>query len=150
MNIVDVLDKDMIKVPLVATDKMGIITELVDVLAKKKGYTEEQRSTLLDAVLKRESLGSTGIGKGICIPHAKTDAVKEISMVVGVSKAEIEFGSPDDEKGRIFFLVIAPETAASAHVELLASIARTCSSPLFRKMVLQAQSADEVYHLFMD
>ena len=71
MNIADVIDKDLIKVPLESTDKMGIITELVDVLAKAKKYSSDQRQTVLDAVLKREELGSTGIGKGICIPHAK-------------------------------------------------------------------------------
>lgn len=150
MNIVDVIKKDMIKVPLVSTDKLGIITELVDVLAKAKGYAPDQRQTVLDAVLKRESLGSTGIGKGICIPHAKTNSVKEIRLVIGVSANAVDFASPDGEKSRIFFLVLAPEDAASAHVELLASIARTCSSPLFQRLLLQAKDADEVYRLFCD
>ncbi|MFA6891209.1 MAG: PTS sugar transporter subunit IIA [Sphaerochaetaceae bacterium] len=150
MNIADVIEKDLIKVPLESTDKLGIITELVDVLAKAKNYSAEQRKTVLDAVLKREELGSTGIGKGICIPHAKTNSVKAIRLVIGISRVSVDFGSPDGEKSRMFFLVLAPEDAASAHVELLASIARTCSSPLFRRLLEQAKQADEVYRLFMD
>ncbi|MFA6844578.1 MAG: PTS sugar transporter subunit IIA [Sphaerochaetaceae bacterium] len=150
MNIVDVIDKDLIKVPLTSTDKMGIITELVDFLSEAKHYSEQQRSTVLSAVLKREGLGSTGIGKGICIPHAKTASIKEIRLVIGISRTPVDFASPDGEKSRIFFLVLAPETEASAHVELLASIARTCSSSLFRRLLEQAQDKEEVYRLFLD
>lgn len=149
MRMEDVLDKELIKVPLTSTDKTGVLTELVDILAKDKEYTAEKREAVLDAVFDREKLGSTGIGKGVCIPHAKLSWMHHIRLVVGVSRNPIEYGSPDGEPGRIFFLVLAPEDEAGAHVELLASIARTCSSPLFRKMLLDAKTADDVYGLFV-
>lgn len=150
MNLLDVLDKDLVKVPLTASDKQGIITELVEVMAKAKGYSNQQFEDILDAVLNRESLGSTGIGNGIAIPHAKTDVIKHVTMVVGISRFPVDFASPDDQKSRIFFLVLAPSSEASAHVELLASIARTCTSNVFRRMLEQAKDKEEVIHLFME
>jgi len=150
MNILDVLDKNLVKVPLMHTDKRGIINELVEVIAKAKGYSTQQFEQILDAVLNRESLGSTGIGNGIAIPHAKTDVVKQVVMVVGISRFPVDFDSPDGQKSRIFFLVLAPSKQASAHVELLASIARTCTSQVFRRMLEQARDNEEVVRLFME
>lgn len=150
MNILDVLDKNLVKVPLMHTDKRGIINELVEVIAKAKGYSTQQFEQILDAVLNRESLGSTGIGNGIAIPHAKTDVVKQVVMVVGISRFPVDFDSPDGQKSRIFFLVLAPSKQASAHVELLASIARTCTSQVFRRMLEQARDSEEVVCLFME
>lgn len=150
MHIADVIDKELIKVPLEATDKAGVLSELVGILAKDKNYTDEKREAILEAVLDREKLGSTGIGRGICIPHAKLGWITHIRLVIGISRSPIDFGSPDGEPGRIFFLVLAPEGEASAHVELLASIARTCSSDVFRRFLLSAKSADEVYRLFVE
>ncbi len=150
MNVLDVLDKNLVKVPLMHTDKRGVINELVEVVAKAKGYSTQQFEQILDAVLNRESLGSTGIGNGIAIPHAKTDVVDHVSMVVGISRFPVDFDSPDGQKSRIFFLVLAPSKQASAHVELLASIARTCTSQVFRRMLEQARDNEEVVRLFME
>jgi len=150
MNVLDVLDKNLVKVPLMHTDKRGIINELVEVVAKAKGYSTQQFEQILDAVLNRESLGSTGIGNGIAIPHAKTDVVEQVVMVVGISRFPVDFDSPDGQKSRIFFLVLAPSKQASAHVELLASIARTCTSQVFRRMLEQARDNEEVVRLFME
>lgn len=150
MNVLDVLDRNLVKVPLMHTDKRGVITELVECVAKAKGYSTQQFEQILDAVLNRESLGSTGIGNGIAIPHAKTDVVEQVAMVVGISRFPVDFDSPDGQKSRIFFLVLAPSKQASAHVELLASIARTCTSQVFRRMLEQARDNEEVVRLFME
>lgn len=150
MNLLDVLDKDLVKVPLTASDKQGIITELVEAVAKAKGYSTSQFEDILEAVLNRENLGSTGIGNGIAIPHAKTNVIQHVTMVVGVSRFPVEFDSPDAQKSRLFFMVLAPPSEASAHVELLASIARTCTSNVFRRMLEQAKDKDEVIRLFME
>ncbi|MFA5447404.1 MAG: PTS sugar transporter subunit IIA [Sphaerochaeta sp.] len=150
MNVLDVLEKDLVKVPLKSSDKRGVIVELVRTLTDARGYSEEQFEEILDAILARESLGSTGIGGGIAIPHAKSDVVSKVTMVLGISRLPIDFGSPDDEMSRIFFLVLAPSQQASAHVELLASIARSCTSKIFRRLLEQARDSEEVIHLFME
>ena len=118
-----------------------LIADTVECLSVDQTYT---------ALLSREQLGSTGIGNGIAIPHAKSDVVNKVTMVIGVSKTPIDFDSIDNQKARIFFLVVAPSKEASAHVELLASIARSCSSGIFRRMLEQAKDADEVIQLFME
>ncbi|MGE4585104.1 MAG: PTS sugar transporter subunit IIA [Sphaerochaeta sp.] len=150
MNILDVLDKNLVKVPLLHTDKKGIITELVEVVAKAKGYSTQQFDDILEAVFDRESLGSTAIGNGIAIPHAKTEVMDHVCLVVGISRFPVDFDSPDGQKSRIFFLVLAPPQEASAHVELLASIARSCTSQVFRRMLEQSRDSEEVVRLFME
>ncbi|HZJ87572.1 MAG TPA: PTS sugar transporter subunit IIA [Sphaerochaeta sp.] len=150
MNLLDVLDKDLVKVPLQSTTKMAVIEELIDTLVAVKGYSQAQHEEILDVILARERLGSTGIGGGIAIPHAKSEVVDEIVMVLGVSAEAIDFDSPDGELSKIFFLVIAPNRQVSAHVELLASIARTCSSKVFRRLVENAKSSEEVIQLLTE
>lgn len=150
MNLVDILDRQLIKVPLVATDKVSVIDELIDVLIDAKHLSPHQREGIVDAVRKREALGSTGIGHGVAIPHAKTDAVKQIRLVVGVSRIPIDFDAVDKEPVRIFFLVLAPLGESGPHVETLAAIARTCTSQVFRRLLEQSKSADQVYQLFME
>jgi mannitol/fructose-specific phosphotransferase system IIA component (Ntr-type) len=150
MNLIDILEEDLIKVPLVSTTKDAVLEELVDVLAKGKNLSPSEKAVVLDAVINREALGSTGIGKGICIPHAQSEAVDNICVVVGVSRVPIDFDSPDNLKSRLFFLVVGSNGAASAHVEVLASIARTCSSGVFRRMLEQCKSSKEVLQLFSE
>ncbi len=150
MNILDVLDKDLVKVPLQSTTKMAVIEELVRTLVEVKGLSQTQYEDILDVILARESLGSTGIGGGIAIPHAKSEVVEESVMVLGVSAEPIDVDSPDGELSKIFFLVVAPNRQVSAHVELLASIARTCSSKAFRRLIENARSSEEVIQLLVD
>ncbi|MBK5200517.1 MAG: PTS sugar transporter subunit IIA [Spirochaetaceae bacterium] len=150
MNLVEILDEKLIAVPLKGTTKDEILEELVNTLAEGKGLSKSGYTSVINAVKNRESLGSTGIGKGICIPHAQSDAIDKISLVVGVSRVPIDFDSPDNMKSKLFFLVVAPVSAASTHVEVLASIARSCSSSVFRRMLEQCKSSREVIQLFSE
>jgi nitrogen PTS system EIIA component len=148
MTFTDVLDKDLIKVPLEHSTKSAIIEELVDVLASKRG--KSHRDEILKAVLAREALGSTGLADSIAIPHAKTAAVDKVAVVVGISRLPVDFRAQDGKLSQFFFLVIAPEKEANAHIEVLASIARATSSPALRRLLQSARSADEVMRLFLD
>jgi len=123
---------------------------MVDILADGKNWDATQKAQVLKAVEERESLGSTGIGKGICIPHAQSEAIDSICLAVGISKEAIDFDSPDNLKSKLFFLVVAPVSAASAHVEVLATIARSCSSATFRRLLEQSKSSKEVLQLFAE
>lgn len=148
MNLIDVLDERLIKVPLLSTTKEEVLEELVDVLAEGKNLSNTEKNSVLEAVVNRETLGSTGIGKGICIPHAQSQYIDNICVVVGVSQEAIDFDSPDNLKSKLFFLVVASTEAASTHVEVLASIARSCSSGVFRRMLEQSKDSKEVLQLF--
>lgn len=148
MTLTDVLEKDLIIVPLIGTTKSAVIEELVSRLTQHKKLANKDE--ILKAVLEREELGSTGLADGIAIPHAKTKAVERIYLVVGVSPQGVDFDALDGEPSNYFFLVLAPLTESSAHIEVLSSIARTTASPSFKRLLSASKSADEVYSLFFD
>lgn len=147
MTIADVLDKDLIKVPLESTTKDAILEELVDILIAKRDSLDKKE--LLSAVLAREALGSTGLVDGIAIPHAKTAAIDSIALVLGITKEPIDFDSQDNKGSQFFFLVLAPEQESSAYIELLASIARATSSSYLRRLLALAKTADDVLELIL-
>ncbi|MGI6433563.1 MAG: PTS sugar transporter subunit IIA [Sphaerochaetaceae bacterium] len=148
MRLHDVLERDLIKVPLNGETKIAVLEELVDVLVQAKKASN--REELLSAIIARETLGSTGLVDGIAIPHAKTKAISSISLVLGITKKPIDFDAQDGKGSQLFFLVLAPEKEASAYVELLASIARATSSASLRRLLIAAKNADEVMNLFFD
>ncbi|NCB03115.1 MAG: PTS sugar transporter subunit IIA [Spirochaetia bacterium] len=148
MTLTDVLYKDLIKIPLVGTTKKAIIEELVTTLTTSRKLPNKDE--ILSAVLEREELGSTGLADGIAIPHAKTNAVEHIYLVVGVAPEPVEFEALDGEPCSYFFLVLAPMNESSAHIEILSSIARTTSSPSFKRLLKASRNVDEVYSLFID
>lgn len=148
MTLTDVLNRDLMKIPLQSETKNAVIEELVDVLVSQRKLTN--REEILSAVLSREALGSTGLADGIAIPHAKTTAVDTVSVVVGITATPIDFDAQDGKGSQFFFLVIAPEHEASAHIEVLASIARATASPAFRRLLGASHNADEVMSLFLD
>lgn len=148
MTLTDVLKKDLIKIPVVAQTKIAVIEELVDVLVASKNQIN--REELLSAILSREALGSTGLADGIAIPHAKTTTVDSIAVVVGITEKPIDFDAQDGKGSQLFFLVVAPEKEASAHIEVLASIARATSSGAFRRLLAASRTAEEVMELFLE
>ncbi len=148
MNLGDVLHMDLVKVPLTGTSKKEIIEELVDLLVKRRQLTNGDE--ILKAVLDREQLGSTGLVDGIAIPHAKSDAVSEVYVVVGISGDPVPFDAQDGEDCSYFFLVLAPSDHASAHIEILSAIARTTSSSSFKRILKGVKTPEELYELFTD
>jgi fructose-specific phosphotransferase system IIA component len=148
MTLSDVLHKDLIKVPLESSTKSAIIEELVTHLAITRNLSNKDE--ILAAVLEREELGSTGLADGIAIPHAKTKAVDQVYLVVGISKTPVDFDAQDGEESNYFFLVLAPEHEASAHIEILSSIARTTASASFKRLLRLAKDSEDLYSLFID
>ncbi|AEC01978.1 PTS sugar transporter subunit IIA [Parasphaerochaeta coccoides] len=150
MNIVDVLDKNLIKIPLAGNDANTVIEEMVGLLSDALNLGKDAQDDILQAIKRREALGSTGLGKGVAVPHAKTSAVQSVKLVIGVTSHPVDFNAPDNEPVSLFFLVVAPPAALSSHVEVLASIARTCSSAVMMKHIKNAHSADAMYSLFRE
>lgn len=148
MTLTDVLDRDLMKIPLEAQTKSAVLEELIDVLVKNRHV--RSREELLSAVIARETLGSTGLADGIAIPHAKTSAIDSVAVVLGITAQPIDFDAQDGKGSQFFFLVLAPEREASAHIEVLASIARATASAAMRRLLAAARSADEVMQLFLD
>ncbi len=142
MKIMDFLSPEAVIVELKATDKKSAIVELVEVLktTKKVKKTDE----IIEVVLEREKLGSTGIGQGVAIPHGKTDVLQEQVGVLGISHKGIEFNSLDGEPVHIIFLLVGPVEVAGQHLKALSRISRLFKDKFLRQAIRDAKTVEEV------
>jgi nitrogen PTS system EIIA component len=132
MQIMDFLSKKAIVTDLKSTKKEDVIKELVDALINAGDIEKRCRNKLIEALMTRESLGSTAIGQGIAIPHAKSDCVVKLIAAFGLSKKGLDFDSLDGEPAHIFFLLVAPQDSAGPHLKALARISRLLKDKYFR------------------
>ena len=144
MKLSDMLFEDGVKVGLEAIDKRGVIEELVALLGASTGGAIKDRDAIVKAVWEREELMSTGIGQGVGIPHAKTNAVDKLYIVFGKSEEGIDFASLDQKKVHLFFLLVAPEDQSGPHVKALARISRLLKHAYFRQALLEAKKTQDV------
>ena len=141
MRITDLLKKQSIDLNGAGFDKPGAISHLVDLMSAggnildKEGYKA--------CVMAREEEGSTGIGEGVAIPHAKTAAVKSPGLAAMVVQEGVEYESLDDEPANLFFLIAAPEGGENVHLEVLSRLSRMLMDDDFRANLMAAKSADE-------
>jgi PTS system nitrogen regulatory IIA component len=142
MKIMDFLSPDAITIDLKAHDKKGAITELVELLAKAKKIKKTQ--DVIDTVLEREKLGSTGIGQGVAIPHGKTDSVAEQIGALGISQKGVEFNALDGEPVHIIFFLVGPAEVAGQHLKALSRISRLFKDKYFRQQIREAKTVQDV------
>jgi PTS system nitrogen regulatory IIA component len=146
MALLDLISREVVKVPLQGSSKPDVIRELVEVLRDAGRIAEVQPA--YDAVMARESMGSTGLENGIAVPHAKTRAVRKLTMAIGVAPRGVEFQSIDGRPARLFFLLLAPPDQSGPHIQALAEIARVTRSQGFCDALIGASSPQEVVELF--
>lgn len=132
MQVMDFLAKKAIVTDLKSNKKEDVIKELVDALVNSQDIEKRNRNKLIEALMARESLGSTAIGQGIAIPHAKSDCVTKLVAAFGLSKKGVDFDSLDGELAYIFFLLVAPQDSAGPHLKALARISRLLKDKYFR------------------
>ncbi|MBN1755812.1 PTS sugar transporter subunit IIA [bacterium] len=111
---------DLINLDLKATNKEEVLNELIHLMDKNKLITN--REAVLEALLQRESVASTGIGLGVALPHAKTEGVKGIILAFGKSDKGIDFNAFDGKKVHLVFMVLAPEDSITSHLAILAKL----------------------------
>jgi fructose-specific phosphotransferase system IIA component len=148
MALIDLITENIVKVPMESTTKMEAIGELVDVLVRAGKVRDKAK--ILDAVLKRENLGSTGLEKGIAVPHAKTAEVSSLMVAIGISFKGVDFNAVDGKPSKVFFLMLASPDQSGPHIEALAEIARMTRSEAFCRLLTAAASAKEVVELFKE
>lgn len=142
------LTEDTIEISLKHKEKGAVIEELLE-LAIKSGNIND-RMKALDDVMKREEMMSTGLEKGIAVPHAKTDAADDLSLALGISREGIDFDSADGKSSHLFFLLLAPVDAAGPNIKVLAEIARLSKEANLYKKIINANSSKEVLELIAD
>ncbi|MFH2070279.1 MAG: PTS sugar transporter subunit IIA [Elusimicrobiota bacterium] len=141
MKITDFLCDEAITLDLQAKDKKGAITELVEILAKEKKCKDINK--VVNAVMEREKLGTTGIGQGIGIPHGRTDTISELTGAIGVSKGGVQFDALDGEPVYILFLLVSPNESAGHHLRALARVSRLFKDKFFRQALKDATTVGE-------
>ncbi|MFY9401892.1 MAG: PTS sugar transporter subunit IIA [Candidatus Omnitrophota bacterium] len=132
MQIMDFLSKKAIITDIKATKKEDVIKELVDALIEAGDVEKRARNKLIESLMSREALGSTAIGQGIAIPHAKSDSISKLVAAFGLSVKGVDFDSLDGEPAYIFFLLVAPQDSAGPHLKALARISRLLKDKYFR------------------
>jgi len=142
MDLVSLLSKDTVKVPLEAVDKEEAIAELLELLVRTGQVTD--RDALLDALYEREDKGSTGIGAGVAIPHAKHDSLQGVAVAVGVSPDGVEFDAADARPVHLVFLVVAEAHNPGPNVEVLADIGGLMQVPGLYDQLVASRSPDEL------
>jgi PTS system fructose-specific IIC component len=147
MNLLDIVSLSCIRAPLVATDKKGVIHELVDVLAAAGKVTDPK--ALKDAVWQREQTRTTGIGHGLAIPHGKCAGMSGLSMAIGKPASPMEFEAIDGKPVRLIVLLASPPDRTSDHIQALARISRLMTVEDFREKVYAATNPQEVYDLLL-
>ena len=148
MKIVDILDPAAIVPEMRALTKPEALQELAGALARLHPEIDERR--LMEVLLEREELGSTAIGEGIAIPHGKLSGVTSVAAAFGRSPRGIDFDSLDGSPTRLFFLLVAPEDSAGAHLKALARISRLLKDESFRSRLMGAADGAELFRIIRD
>lgn len=144
-NVADYIKVDTINLNLESKNKNAVIKELYGNLKKTNLIKDEEQG--LNDILAREEMGSTGIGKRIALPHAKTKAVDELIVTFGISRNGIAYNSVDDENVNIFFMFLCPESKAHEYLRVLARISRLVRENRFVENLLKATSNEEIIEI---
>ncbi len=143
MKITDFLAPDCVVPELDAAGKREALAHLAGVLAGKDLAVQPAR--LVEALLERERIGSTGVGEGVAIPHAKLRGLRRLLGAFGRSRHGVDFDAVDGQPCHLFFLLVAPEEAASEHLRALSRIAKLMRDPEVRRALLEARDAEALY-----
>ena len=143
VKVTDYMSEDLISLKLKSKNKDDVLMELADLIAVSPEVHNEE-NVIYKALIEREKLGSTGIGKGVAIPHAKTDAADRLTIAFGISKEKIDFKSLDNENVNIFFVFASPMKDSQVYLKVLARISRLIREEEFRNELLACKTPAEV------
>jgi nitrogen PTS system EIIA component len=145
MKITDLLEPKAVIPDMTATTKMGVLEELAGTLVP--GPEGLDLDTVVEVLMERERLGSTGIGDNVAIPHGKLAGIADLKLAFGRSLKGVNFDSVDGKPSNLFFLLLAPVNSAGLHLKVLAKISRMLMSASFRENLMQAAQAQDIYQL---
>ncbi|MGR3177045.1 MAG: PTS sugar transporter subunit IIA [Candidatus Anammoxibacter sp.] len=144
MKLMEFIVKDAIIPDLKSTEKKEVIKEMVDALKEANSINKDEVKDILRALNKREELGSTGIGKGVAVPHTKHSSIKSIVGLVARSVNGVEFDALDGEPVYLFFLLLSPSDSSSSHLSALERISNVIRDGDFRRFIKEASSKKEI------
>jgi len=148
MNIADMFKKEYIIEELKSRTRREVLTELSEMFSHAD--IKVDYDNMVEVLLEREKLGSTGIGGGIAIPHGKLAGLENLIVSFGRSKDGIDFDSMDGRPVHIFFLLMAPENSAGQHLKALARISRMLKDDSFKTDLINATSVESLYRIIIE
>lgn len=150
MRMSDFVVKEAITADLAAVNKEGVIREMVDALRKAGYFKTAEPEDIVRAILKRELLGSTGIGRGVAIPHTKHPSVDRLVGTIAVSRNGVSFESLDGEPVQVFVMLISPQDRPGDHLRALENVSRCLRDDSFVRLLRQATTREQIWSLLED
>ncbi|MEW6027283.1 MAG: PTS sugar transporter subunit IIA [Planctomycetota bacterium] len=150
MKLCDFIAKSAIVRDLKSADRKGAIVELVEALKNAHRSEKIKVAEVVDSLMKREKIGSTGIGNSIAIPHVKIEGLKSVIGAFGRSAGGIDFNAVDGEPVHIIFLILGPFDDPEANLQVLRQISHATKQPNFCKFLRDAKDTSEIYNLFKE
>lgn len=147
MKFADFVSREAIRADITADDKEGVIGEMVQALLDANQVAESEYHSIVKAIMKREELGSTGIGRGVAVPHTKHASIERLVGAVAVSPEGVDFDSLDGEKVHLFFLLISPPDRPGDHLRALENVSRQLRDESFCKFLKQAKNPEDILQL---
>jgi len=142
VKLLNILKEKFINLSLESVNKEDVIAELVGIIAQSKKL--KNKKVYLKSILEREKLGSTGIGSGVAIPHAKTKVTKDFIIAFARKNEGVDFGALDGEKTYVFFLLASPEAEIGGHLKILAEISRLVKDKFIVDLLRRAKDKKEI------
>ena len=150
MRMSDFVVREAIEPELAANTKEGVIREMVNSLRSNGYFKGGEPEDIVKAILKRELLGSTGIGRGVAIPHTKHTSVDRLIGTVALSKSGVSFDSLDGEPVFVFFLLVSPQDRPGDHLRALENVSRCLRDDGFVRSLRQATTRDAIWELLQE
>jgi mannitol/fructose-specific phosphotransferase system IIA component (Ntr-type) len=150
MRMSDFVVREAIVPELAANSKEGVVREMVSSLRSAGYFKGGEPEDIVKAILKRELLGSTGIGRGVAIPHTKHNSVDRLIGTVALSKSGVPFDSLDGEPVYVFFLLISPQDRPGDHLRALENVSRCLRDDGFVRALRQATSREAIWELLQE
>ncbi|MEJ2634173.1 MAG: PTS sugar transporter subunit IIA [Calditrichia bacterium] len=145
MKLIDVIKPEYIKIPLRGKTREEVVKELIEILSDKDIFDDPE--AVFSAVMDREKIMTTGVGRGVAIPHCKKEECAKFAIALGIHPDGADFHSIDNSPARIIFLLVGPETNPGMHIRLLSRISRIISKDTLRDSLLSSVQPEEAYNL---
>lgn len=150
MKFADFISDIAIQPKLAAVDKEGAIRELIGGLCNAGEIDTDQQENVVACILEREQLGTTGIGRGIAVPHTKHNSVMRTVGTVGVSTDGVAFDSLDGNPVKVLFLLVSPPDQSERHLKVLEKISRHLREDMFCRFLIQSKTIEDVQQVLTD
>lgn len=145
--ITDLINQELICLDLQATTKQEVFEELIELLSNNHRISD--KAQFLSDIQAREEIGNTGFEDGVALPHAKSAAVSQPAVAIGISRQGIEYGAEDGQPSKLFFMIASPDGGADHHIEVLAELSSKLIEDGFIERFMQTSSAEEALELLL-